>query len=100
MKVNDRVNLQNFYKDKVYDLDVVYHGKETIDVPAGKFNCIVVEPLVQEGGLFKSEGNIMVWLSDDQLRFPVKVKTKVVIGSIDAELTSYEGLAGKPTSKR
>jgi hypothetical protein len=31
---------------------------------------------------------------------PVKVKTKVVIGSIDADLTSYEGLAGKLTSKR
>ncbi|MFO7447040.1 MAG: DUF3108 domain-containing protein [Ignavibacteriaceae bacterium] len=100
MKKNDRINLKNFYKDKVYDLDVVYHGKETIDVPAGKFNCIVVEPLVQEGGLFKSEGNIMVWLSDDQLRIPVKVKTKVVIGSIDAELTSFSGLAGKPAAKK
>ncbi len=100
LKVNDRVHLKNFYKDKVYDLDVKYHGKETIEVSAGKFACIIVEPLVQEGGLFKSEGNIIVWLTDDDLRVPVKVKTKVVIGSIDAELTNYEGLAGKLTSKR
>ena len=83
----------------MYDLDVRYLGKETVDVSAGTFDCIVVEPLVQEGGLFKSEGSIIVWLTDDALRIPVKVKTKVVIGSIDAELTGYEGLKGKLTSK-
>jgi hypothetical protein len=100
MKVNDMILLHNFYKDKVYDLNVKYLGKETVSVTAGTFDCIIVEPLVEEGGLFKSEGSITVWLSDDDLKLPVKVKTKVVIGSIDAELTKYEGLAGKLTSKR
>ena len=97
---NDRINLKNFYKDKVYDLDVKYLGKETIDVPAGRFDCLIVEPLVQEGGLFKSEGNIIIWLTDDELKIPVKVKTKVVVGSIDAELTGYKGLAGNLTAKK
>lgn len=100
MKKGDKIHLQNFYKDKVYDLDVVYHGKETIEVAAGKFDCIIVEPLVQEGGLFKSEGNIVIWLTDDDIKMPVRVKTKVVVGAIDADLTSYEGLAGPLKSKR
>jgi len=99
LKVNDYIHLQNFYKDSVYDLEVKYLGKERVTVTAGTFNCIVVEPIVQKGGLFKSEGSIFVWLSDDELRIPVKVKTKVVIGSIDADLTSYEGLAGPLKSK-
>jgi hypothetical protein len=100
MMVGDKIHLQNFYKDKVYDLDVKYHGKERIEVTAGTFDCIIVEPLVQEGGLFKSEGSILVWLTDDDLKIPVKVKTKVIIGSIDAHLTKYEGLAGKLTAKK
>ncbi len=100
MKVDDKFHLQNFYKDKVYDLDVRFVGRETVEVPAGKFDCIIVEPLVQQGGLFKSEGNILVWLTNDKLKVPVKVKTKVVIGSIDADLTSYEGLDGELESKR
>ncbi len=95
----DRVHLENFYKDKVYPLDVVYLGKETIEVEAGTFECIMVEPLVEEGGLFKSEGSIVLWLSDDDLRIPVKVKTKIIIGSINAELTAYEGLAGELKSR-
>jgi len=100
MKVNDKLNLQNFYKDKVYDLDVRYLGKETIEVPAGKFECIVVEPLVKEGGLFKSEGSIIIYMTNDEAKMPVRVKTKVIIGSINADLTSYEGVKGNLFSKR
>ncbi len=100
MKKGDKIHLENFYKNKVYPLDVVYHGKERVKVTAGTFDCIIVEPLVTEGGLFKSEGTILVWLTDDNLKVPVKVKTKIIIGSIDAELTAYEGLAGKLTSKK
>ena len=100
MKVNDLINLKNFYKDKVYDLNVKYLGKETIEVPAGKFDCVIVEPLVKEGGLFKHEGNIIIWLTDDVIKMPVKVRTKIVIGYVEAKLSAYEGLAGKLTSKR
>jgi hypothetical protein len=100
MKTGDKIHLENFYKDKVYPLDVVYRGKERVKVAAGEFECVIVEPLVQEGGLFKSEGSILVWLTNDELKLPVKVMTKVIIGSIDAELTAYEGLAGKLTSKK
>ncbi len=100
MKEGDKISLQNFYKDKTYPLDVRYLGKETIEVPAGEFRCIKVEPLVQEGGLFKSEGSIVVWMTDDERRMPVKVKTKVIIGSIDADLSEYTGLAGPLNSKK
>ncbi len=100
MKVGDKVHLENFYKDKTYPLDILYRGKETISVKAGKFDCLILEPLVQEGGLFKNEGSIVIWLTNDDLKIPVKVKTKVLIGSIDAELSSYTGLAGELKAKR
>jgi hypothetical protein len=100
MKRGEKIHLQNFFKDKVYDLDVEYHGKETIKVGAGTFDCIIIEPLVLEGGLFKSEGNILIWLTNDNLKIPIKVKTKVVVGAIDAELTKYEGLNGPIRAKK
>lgn len=94
-----KVHLQNFYKDSTYELDVKYRGKQTIEVDAGTFNCIVVEPLAKEGGLFKSEGSILVWLTDDERRVPVKVMSKIVIGSISAELREYSGINGPITAK-
>lgn len=99
MNKYDIVKLENFYKDKVYPLDVKYLGKETIEVPAGEFKCIVVQPLVVEGGLFKSEGDLYVWMTDDELKIPVRVKSKIVIGYIDVDLTEYSGLAGPLRAK-
>lgn len=99
LKVNDVFRLQNFYRDRVHDLDVIYLGKETVEVPAGKFDCIKIEPLMKEGGLFKHEGRIIIWLSDDDLKVPVRVRTKVVIGHVDAKLSKYEGLAGEISAK-
>ncbi|MCK7523524.1 MAG: DUF3108 domain-containing protein [Ignavibacteriales bacterium] len=54
---------------------------------------------MQEGGLFKSEGSILLWMTNDDAKMPVRVKTKVVVGAIDADLTSYKGVYGKLTSK-
>jgi hypothetical protein len=91
--------LHNFYKDKSYELGVRFLGRQELEVEAGTFNTVVVEPLVKEGGLFKSEGRIVIWLSDDDRKIPVRVNTKVVIGSIDVELSSYSGLVGPLRAK-
>ena len=95
----DIIPLRNFFNKDCYDLGVKVLGKQTIDVSAGKFRCIVIEPLIKDGGLFKSDGRILIWLSDDERKIPVKVSSKIPIGSIDAELTSYNGLRGPLTSK-
>jgi hypothetical protein len=94
-----RIHLQNFFKGKVNPLDVKFLGRQKVSVAAGTFNCVIVEPMVKEGGLFKSEGRILIWMSDDELKIPVKVSTKVVIGSIDAELREYSGLRGELKAK-
>lgn len=100
LEVGESFYLENFFKDKIYPLNVVYRGKETISVEAGTFDCIMIEPLVVEGGLFKSEGSIIIWLTDDEVKMPVKVKSKVIIGSIDAELTKYEGVKPRLASSK
>lgn len=90
--------LQNFFDRETHDLAVRVHGRQRIEVDAGTFNCIVVEPIIKSGGLFKYEGKLLLWLSDDDRRIPVKVSTKIPIGSIDATLTGYSGLRGPLTS--
>jgi hypothetical protein len=97
--VNDTIGLHNFYKDKSHELVVKFLGRQELEVEAGTFRTIVVEPLVKEGGLFKSEGRIVIWLTDDDRKVPVRVNTKVVIGSIDVELREYYGINGPLPSR-
>lgn len=91
--------LKNFFDSKTNNLGVKVHGKQTVKVPAGTFKCIVIEPLVVAGGLFKSEGQILIWLTDDENKMPVKVSTKILIGSVSADLVKYNGLARPLRSK-
>lgn len=90
----EKLYLHNFYKDTTYQLAVKFLGYQQVSVDAGKFNCVLIEPLIKEGGLFKSEGRIIIWLTNDERKIPVKVSTKIVVGSIDAELREYSGING------
>jgi len=81
----------DYYNDgKLFKLEVKVLEKETVTVDAGTFECFVVEPLLQSVGVFKHEGQLKVWLTDDRLRLPVLMKSKVLVGSISAELTDYK----------
>lgn len=83
------VELDIYSGKKLYRLTVKIVKKERVKVAAGVFNTIVVEPLLQAAGLFKHEGRVTVWLTDDRLHLPVLMKSKVVVGSIVAELQDY-----------
>lgn len=99
MKVGDIYKLQNFYDDSTYTLGVKYRGKETVKVDAGEFRCLVVEPMVSEGGLFKHEGSLVLYLTDDERRIPVKIATKILIGYVEARLVKYENANGPVKAK-
>ena len=75
---------------KNYPLKVVVYGRETIKVPAGKFDCVVVEPVMRSEGIFKAKGRIKIWLTDDRYKLPVKMQTEVFfLGSITAKLKKF-----------
>ncbi len=81
-----------------YDMKVIVHGRETIEVPAGKFECFVVEPVLEGEGLFKHEGKITLYITADDRRLPVLMKTKVPVGSIDVALKEFR--IGTPLAQR
>ncbi len=89
MAVGQPLFIQNHSGKKVYSLEVKIHRRERVKVPAGTFECFVAEPILKAGGVFKHEGRIWVWLTADERKMPVLMKSKVIIGSIDAKLRSY-----------
>jgi hypothetical protein len=67
-------------------LEVKIIGRDRVHVPAGTFDCIVVEPVLHAGGIFKNNGKLEIWLTSDDRRIPVLMKSKVAIGSISVVL--------------
>jgi len=89
-EVGEGILLEGFVDKQGNPLKVAVHNKEWVVVPAGRFYCMVVEPFIRSGGLFKHKGNLRIWLTDDQYRIPVKVSSELDFGNIALLLESYE----------
>lgn len=68
--------------------------RETITTKAGEFDTFLVEPEIKDiGGVFRKSpsATLQVWMTADERRIPVRVKSKVIVGSFSMDLTAYEG---------
>lgn len=64
--------------------------KERVKVPAGTFDAYVLDLDVRtDGGLFKKGGENRIWVTTDARHVPVKISSKVGLGSFEAELVDY-----------
>ena len=89
LEVGREVYVDTHTNRKNYPLKVLVHRRETITVPAGTFDCYVIEPMMREGGIFSAKGKLTVWITADEKRMPVLLRTKIVVGSISASLVKY-----------
>ncbi len=89
LEIGQSFAVANHTNGKNYPLLIKVLKREQITVEAGSFDCIVVEPLLRSAGLFKHQGRLTVWLTDDKYRIPVLMQSKVVVGAISAVLKSY-----------
>ncbi|HEY0929492.1 MAG TPA: DUF3108 domain-containing protein [Gemmatimonas sp.] len=65
--------------------------KETVSVPAGSFNTVVLQPTFQTKGIFSQNGKAEVWITDDSRRMMVQMKSKLSFGSLNLYLKSSAG---------
>jgi hypothetical protein len=63
-------------------------GRQSIDVPAGRFEAIAVRPIFKSGGLFGHGGTSVVWLSDDDARIPLRIRASMAVGTLEISLRS------------
>lgn len=92
LRTGEPIFLTNHDNKKIYDLKIIVQKRERIKVKAGEFNCIVVQPMLEGDAIFKQKGKLWVWLTDDELKIPVQMKSKAFIGSVVTELIEIEGI--------
>jgi Protein of unknown function (DUF3108) len=63
--------------------------KERIRVPAGEFETIVIRPIIKARGIFSEDGHAEVWLTDDDRRLMVQMKSRMKVGALNLYLRSY-----------
>jgi len=79
-----------FEDKKLWQVEVQVLGRERISTPAGEFDTVLIKPLLKFEGIFQRKGDLYVWLTDDNRKMPVRMKSKIKIGSIFADLLEYK----------
>lgn len=67
--------------------------KQRITVASGTYDTYLVEPDLEHiGGVFKrsKDAKLQIWVTADHRHIPVRIKSKVAVGSFIAELVSVE----------
>jgi len=67
-------------------------GRESIKVPAGTFKTIRYEAFLFSNVLYRRDGHLYVWLTDDARKLPVRIQVRLqfAIGTITFQLEKEE----------
>ena len=72
--------------DKNWTVDVNVLGKEKLKTPFGELDTIKLKTYPRYEGVFQNQGEIYIWLTDDERKIPVLMKSTISIGSIVSTL--------------
>ena len=87
LSLEDSFHFLSAGEKKVREVWVNITGKESINVSAGSFDCLKVEPVSSDGvPLLKNNGELRVWLSNDDIKMPVKIEMKTNVGTMVMKL--------------
>ena len=74
----------------VYKVPVVVTGREQQNTAIGKVWCFRIEPeIFGKGRLIEQKGKMMIWMTEDARRIPVRAQINSEYGKIDIKLKSY-----------
>jgi len=86
LDVGRSVFVDIFDSKKLWNVEVQVLRKEKIRTNLGEFDTVLIKPLMKSEGIFNKKGDMYIWLTDDVKRIPVRMQTKVAVGSIIATL--------------
>ncbi len=88
IKPKDIFTLSVNSNKKNYKMKVMAHNREKIKIDGKKYKTIIVEPDLQDAGIFMQKGRVLIWMTDDERHIPVKMRSEILVGSIVAELNT------------
>jgi hypothetical protein len=82
------INVHDSGKNWAVEVHVL--GREMLKTPLGEFRTIKVKTYPKYEGVFMHKGEIFMWLTDDDHRVPLLMKSTITIGSIMAMITEMK----------
>ncbi len=91
LEVGRTYEFSRYFKAQGNPVKIRVLRKDTVSVPAGTFGTVVIQPTFQTKGIFSQNGKAEVWITDDDRRLMVQMKSKLSFGSLNLYLRSASG---------
>jgi hypothetical protein len=90
LDVGKTYEFQRYFKPDRNPVTIRVVRRERVKVPAGTFDAIVIQPVIKTKGVFSESGHAELWISDDERRVILQMKSQLSFGSLDLHLTSVQ----------
>ncbi len=90
--LNSKIPFLIFMDNKYEPLYVKYLGPAVFEDREGvKYNCIKFSASLLSGTIFTSGENMKIWVTNDSFHVPVYIEADILVGSVKAFISSYNG---------
>ena len=90
LEVGRTYEFQRYFKPDRNPVTIRVERRERVKVPAGTFDAIVIQPVIKTKGVFSESGHAELWISDDERRVILQMKSQLSFGSLDLYLTGIQ----------
>ncbi len=100
LEVGKRYQFERYFRPDRNPVVLEVLARDTIEVPAGRFATVVIKPTITGRGVLAEASEPRMWLSDDDRRIMVQLKSKFPFGVITFRLKGVEHRGPKEESGR
>ncbi len=93
LQVGAELGLNLFFDNRPYAFKIKVLAADRVKTRFGRINCLKVRPLVADGRVFKDREGVLIYVSRDENRIPIRIEAKLAAGSLRADLVEFKNLA-------
>lgn len=93
LKPNDTLKVKAFFDKELFDFKIVFVRREVLKTKLGKVRSLAFAPVMPKNSIFEGEDAILLWMSDDPNKLPLKVRAKMfLVGSVEVDIQAAKNI--------
>jgi hypothetical protein len=87
LEVGKTYTYDRYFRKEKNPVTIKVEKREKMELPGGReVQCLVLHPVIDTKGMFSKRSDTRLWLTDDERRLPVQIRSKFPFGTITLRL--------------
>jgi hypothetical protein len=83
LQVGKTYKYDRYFRKEKNPVTIEVTKREKMELPDGReVDCLVLHPVIDTKGMFSKRSDTRIWLTDDERRLPVQIRSKFPFGTI------------------